>query len=76
MYLFTMCQQQGHCPKWSLIRITIKGAEEAIHLFLNLNIMGLLKVGLQAIIPRINFAAHMANKLFVTGLYRSVNNET
>ena len=69
MHLFTMCQQQGHCPKWSLIGITIKGAKEAIHLLVNFNIMGLLKMALQAIIAGITFATHMANKLFVTGLY-------
>ena len=71
-----MYQQQGHCPKWSLIQITIKGAEETIHLLVDLNIMGLLKVGLQVIIPIITFTTHMANKLFVTGLYQPVNNET
>ena len=58
-----MCQQQGHCLKWSLIQITIKGAEETIHLLVDLNIMGLLKVDLQAIIPRTSFTTHMANKL-------------
>ena len=50
MHLFTMCQQQGHCLKRSLIGITTKGAKEAIHLLVNFNIMGLLKMGLQAII--------------------------
>ena len=69
MHLFTMCQQQSHCPKRSLTGITTKGAREAIHLLVNFNIMGLLKMVLKAIIAGITFATHMANELFVTGLY-------
>ena len=66
MHLFTMCQQQSHCPKWSLTGITTKGV---IHLLVNFNIMGLLKMVLKAIMAGITFATHMANELFVTGLY-------
>ena len=47
----------GHFP---LTGITIKGAREAIHLLVNFNIMGLLKMVLKVTIAGIT---HMANEL-------------